>query len=117
MVMFYILTFYKNNKLMIKMSYGSLGLVENKHWCQGSQHQGQGPEPGSRGESYTPARTAPWNPYPFSGTKFAKPYPYWHKIWAKIHTLTGTNSQKRVPFVAQLLLKSGSLVQLLGGVH
>ena len=48
-----------------------------------------------------------------SGTKFAKPYPYWHKIWAQIHTLTGTNPQKRVPFVAQLLLKSGYLVQLL----
>ncbi len=39
-----------------------------------------------------------------SGIKFAKPY--WHKIWAQIHTLTGTNSQ-RVPFLAQLLLKSG----------
>ena len=29
-----------------------------------------------------------------SGTEFAKPYPYWHKIWAQIHTLTGTNPQK-----------------------
>ena len=48
-----------------------------------------------------------------SGTKFAKPYPYWHKIWAQIHTLTGTNVQKRVPFVTQLLSKSGLLVQLL----
>ncbi len=29
-----------------------------------------------------------------TGTKFAKPYPYWHKIWAQIHILTGTNPQK-----------------------
>ncbi len=29
-----------------------------------------------------------------TGTKYVKPYPYWHKIWAQIHTLTGTNPQK-----------------------
>ncbi len=40
-----------------------------------------------------------------SGTKFAKSYPYWHKIWAQIHTLTGTNQRKRVPSVAQLCPK------------
>ena len=32
-----------------------------------------------------------------TGTKFAKPYPYWYKIWAQIHTLTGTNLQRGFP--------------------
>ncbi len=32
-----------------------------------------------------------------SGTKFAGPYPYRHKIWDQIHTLTGTNPQKGYP--------------------
>ena len=48
-----------------------------------------------------------------SGTKFVKPYPYWHKFWTQIHTITGTNPQKMVPSVAQLVLKNGLLVQLL----
>ncbi len=52
-----------------------------------------------------------WKTPTLTGTKFVEPYPYWHKIWAQIHTLTGTNPQKRVPFVAQLLLKSGKLQQ------
>ncbi len=30
-----------------------------------------------------------------TGTKFAKPYPYWHKIWAQIQTLAGTHPQKK----------------------
>ncbi len=32
-----------------------------------------------------------------TGTKYEKPYPYWHKTQAQIHTLIGRNSQKRVP--------------------
>ncbi len=32
-----------------------------------------------------------------SGTRFAKPYPYWHINWAFIHTLTGINPQKGYP--------------------
>ncbi len=61
---------------------------------------------------YTPARTAPRNPYP-----------HWHKICEALPllaqnlgpnpTLSGTNSRKRVPFVAQVLLKSGEMVKLL----
>ncbi len=45
-----------------------------------------------------------------TGTKFAKPYPYRHKNWAQIHTLTDTNPQKRAPFVAQQLLKIGPIL-------
>ncbi len=33
-----------------------------------------------------------------SSTKFAKPYPYWHKVWAQIHNLT-------LPYVALKLTK------------
>ncbi len=36
-----------------------------------------------------PARMAPQNPT-LTGTKFAEPYPYWHKIWAQNPTLCGT---------------------------
>ncbi len=54
---------------------------------------------------YTPARTVPRNPYPHWHKIFAKPYPNWHQIWTEIHTLTGTNPQKGVPFVAQPLEK------------
>ena len=61
---------------------------------------------------YSPARTAPRNPYPYWHTIYEtlpllaqnlgpNPYPYWHK------------STKRIPFVAQLLLKNGHFVQLL----
>ncbi len=45
--------------------------------------------------------------------KFAKPYPYWHKICVQIHTLSGTNPQKSVPAWAQLVYKNGTLAQLL----
>ena len=33
-------------------------------------------------------------PLPSVAQEFAKPCPYWHKIWAQIHTLTGTNPKK-----------------------
>ncbi len=37
-----------------------------------------------------------------SCTKPRNPYPYWHTIWAEIHTLNGTKGIKSVPYVAQL---------------
>ncbi len=43
---------------------------------------------------YTPARTAPRNPYPHWHKNCETLYPYWHKIWAEIYTLTGINPQK-----------------------
>ncbi len=42
---------------------------------------------------HNPARKLPRNPT-LIGTKFLNPYPYWHKIWAKIGTLTGTKPAK-----------------------
>ncbi len=44
-----------------------------------------------------------------TGTKFAKPYPYWYKIRAQIHTFTGTTG-KTIPFLAQIWC-SYSIVQ------
>ena len=41
-----------------------------------------------------------------SGTNCPRPYPQQNKIWSEIHTLPGTNLQKKVP-------KSGLLVQSL----
>ncbi len=40
-----------------------------------------------------------------SGTNFAKPYPYWHKIWTEIHTLTGTKN----PNLSGTLLENPTL--------
>ena len=40
----------------------------------------------------TPVGTA--KPLPSVTQKFGKPYTHWHRIWARINTLTGTNKKK-----------------------
>ncbi len=73
-------------------------------------------EPGGGGllgqKVYTTARMATRNPYP-QWHKICRTLPLLAQIWARIHTLTGTNTQKIVPSVAQLVFKNGSLAQFL----
>ncbi len=49
-----------------------------------------------------------------SGTKYEKPYPYWHKFWAQIHTLTGTTPPPQKKSTLCIVVQKGFVGAIVG---